>query len=316
MKSRKKRFFVWLFLCLFTVQLCAVGAAAADRSTLRIRYHYENEPIPGAEFHLFYMGEADGKGGFELNSTFAAYPVKTEYSSADEWTELAVTLKAYVEKDGLKADFSAVTDENGRIVFPDLSDGLYLVIGDKCSTEDYTCFALPCVVALPAWEESGGSYVRDTTVSPKLSREKNPENPPEPVSRKVIKVWEDNGNTSQRPKSITVDLLRDGTVYDTVTLSYDTDWRYFWEELPACDEEGNRIEWSVAEHIENGSIYSVKIERTGATFTVTNSCVLPTPTPPPVLPKTGQDWWPVPLLLGAGLIFLLIGIVRRKSVKE
>lgn len=39
----------------------------------------------------------------------------------------------------------------------------------------------------------------------------------------------------------------------------------------------------------------------------------PTPTPPPYLPQTGQLWWPVPVLLCAGLFFILIGVVRRRS---
>lgn len=39
----------------------------------------------------------------------------------------------------------------------------------------------------------------------------------------------------------------------------------------------------------------------------------PTPTPPPNLPQTGQLWWPVPLLAGIGLIFLIIGLIRKKG---
>jgi len=35
-------------------------------------------------------------------------------------------------------------------------------------------------------------------------------------------------------------------------------------------------------------------------------------TPPNKLPQTGQLWWPVPVLLSAGLLLLLIGVVRRK----
>lgn len=38
----------------------------------------------------------------------------------------------------------------------------------------------------------------------------------------------------------------------------------------------------------------------------------PGPTPPP-LPQTGQLWWPVPVLLGCGVISLLIGGIRRRG---
>lgn len=44
----------------------------------------------------------------------------------------------------------------------------------------------------------------------------------------------------------------------------------------------------------------------------------PTPTEPPEkpgdkLPQTGQLWWPVPLLVMAGLTFLVVGFLRRRE---
>lgn len=41
----------------------------------------------------------------------------------------------------------------------------------------------------------------------------------------------------------------------------------------------------------------------------------PPPETPPELPKTGQLWWPVALLAGAGILVLLIGLYRRKIGK-
>ena len=31
------------------------------------------------------------------------------------------------------------------------------------------------------------------------------------------------------------------------------------------------------------------------------------------LPQTGQPWWPVPVLLAAGLVLVIIGLVRRRG---
>ena len=36
------------------------------------------------------------------------------------------------------------------------------------------------------------------------------------------------------------------------------------------------------------------------------------PSGPPILPQTGMLWWPVPVLLCAGLLSLLIGVMRRR----
>jgi len=37
--------------------------------------------------------------------------------------------------------------------------------------------------------------------------------------------------------------------------------------------------------------------------------------PTKVLPQTGQLWWPVPVLLLAGLVLVVVGLARRKEDK-
>ena len=45
----------------------------------------------------------------------------------------------------------------------------------------------------------------------------------------VRKVWVDDG--VDRPDSITVQLLRDGEVYDKVELKQSNQWVYTWDDL-------------------------------------------------------------------------------------
>ena len=139
------------------------------------------------------------------------------------------------------------------------------------------------------------------------------------VSRKVLKIWDENGYEIDLPKEVTVDLLKDGEVFDTVTLNADNLWRYTWEELDAgCN-------WSVVEREMKD--YSVSVTREGITFVITNTYnpddpdpkPTPTPTPPPdkppedpKLPQTGQLWWPVPMLVCAGMLLIIIGLLRRR----
>ena len=75
--------------------------------------------------------------------------------------------------------------------------------------------------------------------------------------------------------------------------------------------------------------YTVEVTREGITFVVTNSYNEeipdePTPTTPttpdkpttptkPTLPQTGQ---PVPVLIAAGLLFVVIGLVRRRGAVD
>lgn len=71
--------------------------------------------------------------------------------------------------------------------------------------------------------DTDGSWKYSVTAEPKYTREK--ENTPgnSTVTRRVLKVWKDN--KENRPKEITVQLIGDGKVVDTVKLSEGNSWR-------------------------------------------------------------------------------------------
>ena len=66
--------------------------------------------------------------------------------------------------------------------------------------------------------------------------------------------------------------------------------------------------WEIREK-DVPSGYTVKVERNGNIFVVTNS------NPPPRLPQTGQTWWPVPVLCAMGAASFAAGLLltRRKE---
>ena len=45
----------------------------------------------------------------------------------------------------------------------------------------------------------------------------------------VKKIWNDNG--SNRPESVKIRLLKDGSEYETVTLDESCGWSYKWENI-------------------------------------------------------------------------------------
>ena len=160
------------------------------------------------------------------------------------------------------------------------------------------------------------------------------------VVKHVLKVWEDDGNKDKRPDEIVVQLLRDGRVYDNVTLNEGNNWRHIWTGLDADSR------WRVVEY-ETPKGYTVAVDRQGITFVMTNSWTeeipdepppegnippppdenIPDEPPPgsdwpggdepdepgePDLPQTGVLWWPVPVLACAGLFLFLIGWGKRR----
>jgi hypothetical protein len=85
------------------------------------------------------------------------------------------------------------------------------------------------------------------------------------------KTWNDDEffvdgvpvNGYQRPESITIDLLADGTVIDSVTVTEDDEWEYEFTDLPKykiVDGKAVEIEYTVAEETVPG--YAAVVEGT------------------------------------------------------
>ncbi|PEL73625.1 Cna B-type domain-containing protein, partial [Bacillus wiedmannii] len=71
------------------------------------------------------------------------------------------------------------------------------------------------------------------------------------------KTWKD-GNATNRPTTIKVDLLQNGKVIDTKEVSVADEWKYAFTELAAYDAEGNAYKYEVKEQPVNGYKSEVK----------------------------------------------------------
>ena len=214
----------------------------------------------------------------------------------------------------------------GQVSFPgedtSLKPGLYLVLASDHTQEGYVYKISPFMVLLPEQNMETNTWEYDVSVSTKYSSAPKSEEP-ETVTRKVLKVWKDTGYENDRPEKVEIDLLKDGEIYDTVTLSEENNWRYTWEELSGSSQ------WTVAEKKTEG--YTVSFAREGITFVVTNTRDSSSPVAPSSgnsggssglpagktgkLIQTGQLWWPVPVLMTAGLLLVICGLISRKRGK-
>ncbi|WP_131800806.1 Cna B-type domain-containing protein, partial [Bacillus mycoides] len=71
------------------------------------------------------------------------------------------------------------------------------------------------------------------------------------------KTWKD-GNATNRPATIKVDLLQNGKVVDTKEVTAATNWKYTFEKLQAYDAEGNAYKYEVKEQPVDGYKSEVK----------------------------------------------------------
>ncbi|MGL6198043.1 MAG: Cna B-type domain-containing protein [Lachnospiraceae bacterium] len=105
------------------------------------------------------------------------------------------------------------------------------------------------------------------------------------TSRTVTKVWYDNNNQDGiRPDSITVELLADGVVIDTVTLDASNNWTYTWTGLPT-EENENAITYDVEEVGTITGYTSTNQKDEDGNVTITNSHI------PDVVNKSVTKVW-------------------------
>lgn len=308
-----------ILLCTMAVSITVPAYAAGVIDTekdvqLTIVYEKNGEAISDAKFDIYKVADVDAYARMTLTDRFSGYPIAFDGLDQSDWDVLASTLKGYVWKDALTADADGVTDAEGKMQVT-LKPGLYLVVGYRRTIGDTTYSASPFLVFLPGSDTDQNIWDYAVTAQPKADGEKNPTDDPsdKQISRKVLKIWDDANKENSRPQEITIHLMCDGKVYDTVTLNAENNWRYTWDNL----ERGH--EWLVTEDAVTG--YTQSVTQEGITFTVKNTVKPETPSDPtnpsdPSLPQTGLLWWPVLLLGAAGLLCIVIGLVQRKATKS
>lgn len=349
-------------LLLPSMQAFAAGRIDPDKEvSLTIQFTYNGRNISGATFDLYRVADVSQWGSFTLTGDFAGYPVSLDTQKSEEWKRTAETLRDYAERDHLTPLDSGKTNSSGMLTFPQtqerLTQGMYLVVGQSLKTGGYTYTFEPFLVSLPNQEKGSRVWDYDVITKPKCTRKKDSSGG-STITRKVLKVWEDDGREEERPEEIVVQLLRDGEVYSTVTLNEANNWRHTWSSL------SSKYDWTVVEKEPSG--YTVKVSQEGITFVITNTIGEPdepdepdhpdnpdnpdhpdnpdnpdhpenpdspgepshpnqpgSPDVPDIpeapetrLPQTGMLWWPVPMLAAAGLLLILLGLLRNRSEND
>ena len=298
--SALTRLFAVLLCLLLSVQAFAVETVDLQRpGSLTLHYTQDGQGLAGQEIALWRVGDVFENGTYALT---APYPVQIQGITAEtEWRDTAATLSAYLVADAVQPDHTALTDETGTAVFGELPLGLYLIRGLRVATESGTCVFGDFFLFLPRNES--GTYAYAVDAAPKHATfQPNGE----AVEYSVLKLWKDDGQN--RPTRVFVDIVQDGRVLRSVTLSAENHWRYTWS-APA-EAAVTVVERDMPEG------YTVTLSGTETAFVLTN-----TTHPDTDNPQTG-DTAPITLyilllsLSGLGLVILGIRALRRKSHDE
>lgn len=221
--------------------------------------------FPGTTFHLYRIASVTRDVEFTLVQDLAGSNVTLKDLNQEGWRGAALALAGYVEREQMTPLRTGQTDENGRLTFDKLPTGLYLVVGVHETRDGMEYHFTPFLICLPNWlapaDNPNGEkdWTYDVTMNTKYE-----EREPDQEMRRVLKIWNDGGQVQNRPAQISVDLLRDGEIYDTAILTADTNWRHVWEELDTG------YDWRVVESA-GGAGYTVSVGYEGVTFLITNT---------------------------------------------
>lgn len=242
--------------------------------TLDVTYSSDGMVFAGQDIKLWHIADITEDAQYALAGSFRSYPIQvTGTSSQSEWDEMTITLNSYILADGIAADQTAKTDARGKVVFDNLTAGIYLVSSVRTG-QDGKYYVFESFLAAVPGVDSEGQWVYSVSARPKMSVHTPAKGE---VTYKVVKAWRDGGRG--RPVSVSVD---DGSV------------------------------WTVNE-VNVPAGYTVGIQRSGDTFSITNT---KPETPAGNNPKTGDTTnmtLYVLLMAASGLALLVVGIVLRKK---
>lgn len=300
MKVWKRMLLPVLILLLTVLALAAGPVDLTAPASLTVSVHYGTVPIADMPVQAYLVSVMDAWGELTPTEAFSAYSEQLDIRGRDDaaWQELAVKLADELPA-SLKPDISGTTDREGNAMFSNVTKGLYLVTGGWANQDGSYYEFSPFFALVPQWDEQTGQWNTQVTAYAKASGH------PAQETFEVVKKWDDTCHSTQRPQTITISIYCDDALYDTVTLPHNGKWSYSWT-APANHK------WTVRENAVSGYA-APEISRAGNVFTVVNTCNKPGTEE---LPKTGQLWWPVPVLTCAGLLLVIAGLAVRRRENE
>ena len=294
-------------LCCLLLAPCALAFERVDLThpltfAIQADDNEDDAHLPGVTFQLYQVADMDADARFALRSPYSTLNIDINaLKNAADWAAASEAKKALTASE--TPDFTGTTDENGRVAFAGLNPGLYLVSGTPVIIGGWAYSFQSFLTSVPT-RNVDDEWQYDVLSTIKLERS------PALIDLECVKEWDDDNRGTYRPVQIEIHLMQDGQHIDTVILNSENNWHHIFKDLPADhvytlnEILGADVYYEPEYSIENG-VYVITNRRT----------VTPTPTAP--IPETGQLWWPVPILAGAGMILFVIGwILHRKWSQE
>jgi hypothetical protein len=245
----------------------------------------QQEPIVGAELSVYFVStvvmDTDGNLIYDYTEDFK------EFGTAIDDTTLVTKLDAFVSQHRVPS-IKITTNNEGTAFCGEIPLGLYFV--KQTGAVEGFALCTPFIVTVP--HEIDDGYVYDVNASPKTEVSRL-------TSITIKKLWNTDKST-EATESVTVQLLKNGNVEKTVTLSAQNDWQVTCTDMPESDA------YSIKE-VDVPKGFTATYKQNGYVFTVTNTSTLI---------QTGQLIWPIPVLAVSGMLLISAGNVLLQKKRK
>lgn len=248
----------FMFLTVFALPV----QAAKNGSITIIDKTYKGKLLENINIKLYKVADFtdDSRSEIVMKDAFKGFELDIDkLVSSDALEESARLCESFIKEHSINPLATTETDENGKAVFSNVSDGIYFVIQSQVNTDEYTITSVPFYVQVPFVDKDGNVNYQVTTYP------KNEVIYHEDMDElSVVKIWKDNNNKDKmRPDYIEVGLYGDGKLKETVVLNDLNNWSYTWTDL------STDVVWNVDE-INVPDNYRMTSERNQNHITITN----------------------------------------------
>ena len=303
-----------LCFCIYLMPLQVLAASTADAKEpiatnqngfLTVSYCSGGVAFADLPVKLYQIAAVSANYQYTLTPSFGdSKLILNGVQSVGEWNVIRSTLETYILANAIAADFSAVTDAEGKAAFDGLKPGLYLAITERVTQGEVTYVFESALIALPGLGVDGlWQYQVDVTAKSGIV----PPGGDDEIEHKVIKLWKGDNGSADRPSAVEVEIFRNGASYQKVMLSEENHWTYTW----SAKDDGS--DWKVVErNVPAG--YTMTIEERQHAFVITNTLSDGPGVPPP--PQTGDTaniMLYVILMIVSGSVLVILGITGKRN---
>ena len=153
-----KKYLLAAFITILGLFLSIGVKAAENEQSIRLTLQCDVEEM---QVSLYQIAGYTDDGTYELQKPFDEYAksvkglAQLETLDSEGWRVLAGTLENNVLADSTKAMSVMKTDKDGTLVFENLSQGLYLIVGAKTKDQEFIYTPSPLILSLPVKGTSG-----------------------------------------------------------------------------------------------------------------------------------------------------------------